>query len=56
MTPKDPSCPYGANDCPKLEDVNELAKENQRQINNITKLLYTIIGMIVIEWGVSLWR
>lgn len=55
MTPKEPSCPYLDKECPKLEDVRTLAETNQSQLTNVLKILYCIMGMICIEWGVSIW-
>lgn len=48
-------CPYLDNDCPKLEDVKSIVDRNARRLDNVEKLLYIIIGMIAVEWGVSLW-
>lgn len=50
-----PDCPYGAEQCPKIEDIKEDAEDNRRRIQNIERILYMIVGMIAINWGISLW-
>ena len=49
-------CPYQDKDCPKIIDVGKLVEDNQRRLSNVEKLLYLIVGMIAVNWGVTLWR
>lgn len=48
-------CPYKDKDCPKVLDVGKIVEDNQRRLSNVEKLLYVIVGMIAINWGVTLW-
>ena len=48
-------CPYKDKDCPKIIDIGKLVEDNQRRLSNVEKLLYIIVGMIVINYGVTLW-
>ena len=49
-------CPYQDKECPKIIDVGKLVEDNQRRLSNVEKLLYLIVGMIAVNWGVTLWR
>ena len=48
-------CPYKDKDCPKIIDIGRLVEDNQRRLSNVEKLLYLIMGMIAINYGVTLW-
>ena len=48
-------CPYQDKECPKIIDVGKLVEDNQRRLSNVEKLLYLIVGMIAVNWGVTLW-
>ena len=48
-------CPYKDRDCPKIIDIGKLVEDNQRRLSNVEKLLYLIMGMIAINYGVTLW-
>ena len=48
-------CPYKDKDCPKIIDIEKLVEDNQRRLSNVEKLLYLIMGMIAINYGVTLW-
>ena len=48
-------CPYKDKDCPKIIDIGKLVEDNQRRLSNVEKLLYLIMGMIAINYGVTLW-
>ena len=48
-------CPYKDKDCPKIIDIGKLVEDNQRRLSNVEKLLYIIVGMIAINYGVTLW-
>ena len=47
-------CPYKDKDCPKIIDIGKLVEDNQRRLSNVEKLLYIIVGMIAINYGVTL--
>ena len=49
-------CPYKDKDCPKIIDIGKLVEDNQRRLSNVEKLLYIVMGMIAVNWGVTLWR
>lgn len=49
-------CPYKDKDCPKIIDIGKLVEDNQRRLSNVEKLLYIVVGMIAINWGMALWR
>lgn len=55
-------CPYGADSCPKveelerkLEETEERIKEQSTDIKTMMKYLYIIVGMVAVNWGISLW-
>lgn len=55
-------CPYGADSCPKveelerrLEETEERIKEQTTDIKTMMKYLYIIGGMVAVNWGISLW-
>ena len=48
-------CPYKDKDCPKIIDIGKLVEDNQHRLSNVEKLLYIIVGMIAINYGVTLW-
>lgn len=54
MTPAK-NCPYGADDCPKIEDIEKRAENHEKDISEIKKILYILIGMVAVNWGISLW-
>lgn len=55
-------CPYGADSCPKveelerrLEETEESIKEQSTDIKMMMRYLYIIVGMVAVNWGISLW-
>ena len=48
-------CPYKDKDCPNLIDIGKLVEDNRRRLSNVEKLLYIVMGMIAVNWGVTLW-
>ena len=48
-------CPYQDKECPKIIDVGKLVEDNQRRLSNVETLLSLIMGMIAINYGVTLW-
>lgn len=48
-------CPYQDKECPKIIDVGKTVEANQKRLANVEKLLYIVVGMIAINWGMALW-
>lgn len=48
-------CPYGANDCPKVEDVTQLLDKVASTLSTLTRIVYIMCGIFVAEIGVVLW-
>lgn len=46
------TCPYGASDCPKIEDINATMQAMEKRILRIEQLLYVICGILVAEFGI----
>lgn len=44
-------CNYGADACPKIEDCYREIAGMKEQISTITRLLYTVIGVLMVEMG-----
>lgn len=56
MSPmNDIQCPYGANECPKVEDTNRDISEIKKRVINIERILYVIVGIITVECGIVVW-
>ena len=47
-------CPYGPDDCPKLQAASEALSDIQRRLLTVERLLYTAIGIIMLETGVMI--
>lgn len=45
-------CPYGASDCPKIEDLEKKVAGMERTMNRILYLLYMVAGVLLVEFGV----
>lgn len=52
---EDDKCPYGADDCPKVEDLKSEVSNLRKELQTISHYLYMIIGMVAINWGITLW-
>lgn len=46
------TCPYGASDCPKIEDLETVIRTMEKRILRIEQLLYVICGILVAEFGI----
>lgn len=62
MVPRSPECPYGAENCPKLLElearIDELESDIRTQsgdLKTISRYVYLLVGMVAINWGISLW-
>ena len=49
------TCPYQDKDCPKIAEVRNTDKGQDKRLMKIERILYAIMGMIAIEWGINLW-
>lgn len=49
------SCPYQDKDCPKISELKTADKGQDDRIDSIIRILYIIIGMIAVNWGVAIW-
>lgn len=47
-------CPYQDKQCPKISDLEKDIKFLRKTVFDNQKILYIIIGMIAIEWGVMI--
>lgn len=47
-------CPYEDRDCPKVSDLEKTVEDNSTRLANVERLLYIIIGMLAVEFGVML--
>lgn len=57
-----PKCPYDDKECPKIKELENDIFNLQKEINilktdiqTISRYLYLIIGMVAVNWGISLW-
>lgn len=47
-------CPYNAQNCPKVEDVKTDIDKIIEKIENLQRLMYVLIGVILCEFGVMI--
>ncbi len=50
-----PKCPYDDKDCPKIMEMDKEIEKISADIKTLSHYLYLIIGMIAVNWGVTLW-
>ena len=43
------SCPYGADDCPKIADLEERLKDNESKIGSIYNMCIALLTGVVVE-------
>lgn len=43
------SCPYGADDCPKITDLEERLKSNEDKIGSIYNMCIALLTGVVVE-------
>lgn len=48
------TCLYGPEMCPKIEEVYKDISRMKEQIDSVYKLVYILVGIVVVEFGVSL--
>lgn len=47
-----PECPYGAEKCPKVQDMEKVLDNLSEKIDTITRIMYIMCGIIAIQLGV----
>lgn len=50
-----PKCPYDDKECPKIKDLEDEIDSLRTDIKTFSRYLYLIIGMIAVNWGISIW-
>ena len=48
-------CPYQDKECPKINDIENDLNFLKKMVFQNQKILYVVIGMIAVNWGVLLW-
>lgn len=51
--PKIEGCPYGADSCPKVEELEERVARMEANQNKIMKVLYYIMGIVTVSLGIT---
>lgn len=51
----DPKCPYNDKECPKIKEITSEIEVLKSDMKTISRYLYLIIGMIAVNWGITLW-
>lgn len=52
MTPTLIDCPYGADTCPKVQELERDVTEMRKTMNKILYLLYFVAGIVAVEFGI----
>lgn len=52
MPPND--CPFGANDCPKVEKLEDRLIRLEKMQHQTQTILYVIVGILAVEFGIVL--
>ena len=47
-------CPYNAQNCPKIEDVRTDVNRIIAKLDNLTRIVYVLIGVILCECGIMI--
>lgn len=47
-------CPYGADDCPKFNDLKQEVDTVKLSIANMSRTLYLIAGILIVNLGVTI--
>lgn len=47
-------CPYGADDCPKIADLEVTVRVLHSELENMKRILYCIVGILMVELGVTI--
>lgn len=51
----DAKCPYLDKDCPKIKEIETEISTLKTEMKTLSRYLYLIIGMIAVNWGITLW-
>lgn len=49
-----PTCPYGARECPKVQDLEERLVKDEEVLQSMSRTLYVIVGLLTVELGVMI--
>ncbi len=49
------NCPYGADDCPKLDDIKQELDKVSKSLSTLTRIVYIMCGIALCEMGVVIW-
>lgn len=47
-------CPYGADGCPKIEDLEQEVKDTRAMIYRMMRTLYLIAGILTVNLGITI--
>lgn len=47
-------CPYGANSCPKVEEIEERVAHMEKSLSKMMTTLYFIAGVVSVTLGVQI--
>ena len=53
MTPRN-ECPYGANSCPKVEEIEDRVAHMEKSLSKMMTTLYFIAGVVSVTLGVQI--
>lgn len=54
QAPTPPTCPYGARECPKVQDLEGRVMKDEDLLQSMSRTLYVIVGLLMVELGVSI--
>ena len=49
-----PTCPYGARECPKVQDLEGRVMKDEELLQSMSRTLYVIVGLLMVELGVTI--
>lgn len=52
--PTAPTCPYGARECPKVQDLEGRVMRDEELLQQMSRTLYVIVGLLMVELGVTI--
>lgn len=47
-------CPYGADGCPKIEDLEQELKDTRAMVYRMMRTLYLIAGILTVNLGIAI--
>ena len=54
MCKNESACPYKDKECPKVEDVNEYVIRLDKKMDMLTKSVYILVGITLVQTGVMI--